>query len=74
MISVPEPSSWAMMLLGLAGLGYAAWRGGRKGERVYYRGVDRSPGLCGKGRANLGHRPAAREPRGGTSRAGGQLR
>jgi hypothetical protein len=31
MIAVPEPSSWAMMLLGFAGLGYAAWRGGRKG-------------------------------------------
>ena len=25
-----EPSTWAMMLLGFAGLGYAAWRGGRK--------------------------------------------
>ena len=30
-IAVPEPSTWAMMLLGFAGLGYAAWRGGRKG-------------------------------------------
>jgi hypothetical protein len=24
--SVPEPSTWAMMLIGLAGLGYAALR------------------------------------------------
>ena len=28
--SVPEPSTWAMMLLGFAGLGYAAFR--RKGQ------------------------------------------
>ena len=28
--AVPETSTWAMMLLGIAGLGYAAWRGGRK--------------------------------------------
>ena len=28
--SIPEPSTWAMMLLGFAGLGYAAWRGGPK--------------------------------------------
>jgi len=24
--SVPEPSTWAMMLLGFAGVGYAAYR------------------------------------------------
>ena len=30
--AIPEPSTWAMMLLGFAGLGYAAWRGGRKGS------------------------------------------
>jgi hypothetical protein len=29
-IAVPEPSTWAMMLLGFAGLGYAGWRGPRK--------------------------------------------
>ena len=29
---VPETSTWGMMLLGFAGLGYAAWRGGRKGS------------------------------------------
>jgi len=27
---VPEPSTWAMMMLGFAGLGYASWRRGRK--------------------------------------------
>jgi hypothetical protein len=26
--TIPEPSTWAMMLLGFAGLGYAAYRGG----------------------------------------------
>jgi hypothetical protein len=28
--AVPEPSTWAMMLLGFAGLGFAGWRHGRK--------------------------------------------
>jgi PEP-CTERM motif len=27
---VPEPSTWAMMLLGFAGLGFLGWRGSRK--------------------------------------------
>jgi hypothetical protein len=27
---IPEPSTWAMMLLGFAGLGYAAYRGSRR--------------------------------------------
>jgi hypothetical protein len=27
---VPEPSTWAMMALGFAGLGFAAFRQGRK--------------------------------------------
>ncbi len=27
---VPEPSTWAMMLLGFAGLGFAGYRGSRK--------------------------------------------
>ena len=27
---VPEPSTWAMMLLGFAGLGYAGWRARRR--------------------------------------------
>ena len=26
---VPEPSTWAMMLVGFAGLGFAGWRGSR---------------------------------------------
>jgi hypothetical protein len=30
--SVPEPSTWAMMLLGFAGLGYAAFRRGAKAK------------------------------------------
>ena len=29
-LAVPEPSTWAMTLLGFAGLGYAAFRQGRK--------------------------------------------
>ena len=29
---VPEPSTWAMMLLGFAGLGFAGWRRTRKGR------------------------------------------
>jgi hypothetical protein len=28
--SVPEPSTWAMMLLGFAGLGLAGYRNGRR--------------------------------------------
>jgi hypothetical protein len=31
---VPEPSTWAMMLIGFAGLGYAGWRGSRKAGSV----------------------------------------
>ena len=27
---VPEPSTWAMMAIGFAGLGYAGWRGSRR--------------------------------------------
>jgi hypothetical protein len=26
---VPEPSTWAMLIVGFAGLGYAGWRRGR---------------------------------------------
>ncbi len=29
---VPEPSTWAMMALGFAGLGYAAFRRNSKGQ------------------------------------------
>jgi hypothetical protein len=29
-IAVPEVSTWAMMLVGFGGLGYAGWRGSRK--------------------------------------------
>jgi hypothetical protein len=30
--AVPEPSTWAMMLLGFAGLGFAGYRRARKGS------------------------------------------
>jgi hypothetical protein len=30
--TIPEPSTWAMLLLGLAGLGYASVRRGRRGR------------------------------------------
>ena len=30
--SVPEPSTWAMMLLGFAGLGFLSYRQSRKAE------------------------------------------
>jgi hypothetical protein len=29
-VTVPEPSTWAMMLLGFAGLGFAGYRASRK--------------------------------------------
>ncbi len=31
---VPEPSTWAMMLIGFAGVGFAAYRGSRRPEAV----------------------------------------
>jgi hypothetical protein len=31
---VPEPSTWAMMFLGFAGLGFASYRGARKRATV----------------------------------------
>jgi hypothetical protein len=36
--AVPEPSTWAMMLLGLAGLGYAGFRRGRRTSSAIARG------------------------------------
>ena len=30
--AVPEPSTWAMMLLGFAGLGFASYRHAKKGR------------------------------------------
>ena len=30
--AVPEPSTWAMMLVGFAGLGYTGYRSARKGK------------------------------------------
>jgi hypothetical protein len=32
--SVPEPSTWAMMLIGFSGLGYAGYRASRKSAAV----------------------------------------
>jgi hypothetical protein len=32
--AIPEPSTWAMMLLGFAGLGYAGYRGRRSAVAV----------------------------------------
>jgi hypothetical protein len=32
--AVPEPATWAMMLLGFTGLGYAAFRRSAKGRGV----------------------------------------
>jgi PEP-CTERM motif len=29
-VATPEPSTWAMMFLGFAGLGFMGWRGSRK--------------------------------------------
>jgi hypothetical protein len=33
-ISVPEPSTWAMMILGFAGLGFAGYRRTRKAVSI----------------------------------------
>jgi hypothetical protein len=32
--STPEPSTWAMMILGFAGLGFAGYRASRKAAAV----------------------------------------
>lgn len=32
--TVPEPSTWAMLLIGFAGLGFAGWRKSRRGEII----------------------------------------
>ena len=32
--SVPEPSTWSMMLLGFTGLGFAGYRSARKGVSI----------------------------------------
>ena len=34
--AVPEPSTWAMMLLGLAGLGYAGYRRKKRGRAPWF--------------------------------------
>lgn len=35
--AVPEPSTWAMMLIGFAGLGYAGYRASRRSAAVGFR-------------------------------------
>lgn len=40
--SVPEPSSWMLMLLGFASLGYAGWRGSRD-RRARFAAWDQRP-------------------------------
>jgi hypothetical protein len=37
--AVPEPSTWAMMLLGFAGLGFAAHRGRRRAGLKFIGGT-----------------------------------
>ncbi|MGA8446654.1 MAG: PEP-CTERM sorting domain-containing protein [Roseiarcus sp.] len=32
--AAPEPSTWAMLLIGFAGLGFAGWRSSRRGARL----------------------------------------
>jgi PEP-CTERM motif-containing protein len=58
--TVPEPSTWAMMLIGFAGLGFAGYRrtrkGHAKGNRVAGgRGLGGRPGACGRGRRQPVH-------------------
>jgi PEP-CTERM motif len=58
--TVPEPSTWAMMLIGFAGLGFAGYRrtrkGHAKGNRVAGgRGLGGRPGACGHGSAATLH-------------------
>ena len=36
-IAVPEPSTWAMLLLGFLGLGYAGYRKASRDRRVFPR-------------------------------------
>jgi hypothetical protein len=40
---IPEPSTWAMMLMGFAGLGFAAYRT-RRAQRVAVLEIRRDPG------------------------------
>jgi hypothetical protein len=48
---VPEPSTWAMMLLGFAGLGYAAHRASRKAASIVAQPSTRPPKLAQPKRA-----------------------
>ena len=42
-VAVPEPSTWAMMLLGFAGLGYASYRSTRRTARRHGESQKRVP-------------------------------
>jgi hypothetical protein len=35
-VSIPEASTWAMMLLGFAGLGFAGWRKAKNGQTALF--------------------------------------
>jgi PEP-CTERM motif len=75
---VPEPSTWAMMLLGFAGLGYAGWRaGGRpfssesKGESA---GEARTPHAPRRFKRNHREgRPRSRRPEGNAAALRGAI-
>jgi hypothetical protein len=43
-MSTPEPSTWAMMLIGFAGLGFAGWRGAGRRTRLAWRGSSQPQG------------------------------
>ena len=53
--SAPEPSTWAMMLLGFAGLGLGGAREARRRKRAV--GWDRQPDIGQTGSLNVGRRP-----------------
>ncbi len=53
--SAPEPSTWAMILLGFAGLGLGGAREARRRKRAV--GWDRQPDIGQTGSLNVGRRP-----------------
>jgi hypothetical protein len=49
-VATPEPSTWAMMLLGFAGLGYAGYHTGAAKTRRFLRSLCRLGTVSGRGR------------------------